>query len=126
MSGDPQDDNPVVRMFAWWNEAYRNRAFTPKGFAQFFTEDAPFIVNGGRRGAGPSEICAHFQVIRAATDRVELVLPVRDALASPSLAFVHYQVVAQSAGKMEGEDCVAVAQLRGGRISSFEVIGRAT
>jgi ketosteroid isomerase-like protein len=126
MSSDQQEGNPIVRMFAWWNEAYRDHAFTPEGFARFFTKDAPFMVNGGLRGAGPAEICAHFQAIRAATDRVELVLSVRESLASPSLAFVHYQVKAESAGKAEGEDCLAVAHLRDGLIASFEVIGRAT
>jgi len=126
MSRETQDDNPIIRMFAWWNQAYRDSAFTTEGFARFFTEDAPFIVNGASRGVGPAAICAHFQAIRMATERVELVLPAREALASPNLAFVHYQVRARSGGQDGGEDCLAVAHLREGRMSSFEVIGRET
>lgn len=121
-------ENPITRMFAWWNQAYLDSAFSPEGFAQFFTEDAPFVVDGGLRGTGPEGINAHFQRIRANTEAVALVTPVQATLANDNLAFVRYAATARTRGKdgIMGEECLAVAHLRGGRIASFEVISRAT
>ncbi|MDH7640030.1 nuclear transport factor 2 family protein [Sphingomonas oryzagri] len=117
-------ENVVTRMFDWWNQAYRDSAFSPEGFAQFFTDDAPFVVDGGVRGTGPVEIDAHFQRIRANTEAVELTTPVKATLADETTAFVRYAATFRSADKEGAEECMALARLRDGRIASFEVIGR--
>lgn len=117
-------NNIITRMFDWWNGAYRDDKFSPEGFAQFFTEDAPFIVDGGVRGTGPAEINAHFQRIRASTEAVELVTPVAATLASEELGFVRYRATFRNAEKAGVEECLAVARFSSGRIASFEVIGR--
>lgn len=117
-------DNVITRFFAWWNQAYIDSAFTPAGFAQFFTDDAPFVVDGGLRGAGPEGICAHFQRIRANTEAVALVTPVQATLANETVGFVRYAATFRSADKEGAEECMALARLDGGRIASFEVIGR--
>ncbi len=116
-------ENVVTRMFDWWNQAYRDSAFSPEGFAQFFTEDAPFVVDGGVRGTGPVEIDAHFQRIRANTEAVELTTPVKATLADEATAFVRYAATFRSVDKEGAEECMALALLRDGRIASFEVIG---
>jgi ketosteroid isomerase-like protein len=125
VAGAPQGRNLILAMFEWWNNAYCTGGFTADGFAQFFTDDAPFVVGGALRGTGPEEICVHFQAIAEATDAVELKLPVKASLASLELGFVHYEVKAERDGQMDAEECLAVAHFREGRISSFEVIGRA-
>ncbi len=117
------DENVVIRMFQWWNGAYRD-GFTPEGFARFFTEDAPFVVDGGVRGIGPNEINAHFERIRANTKAVALVVPVDATLAGPDLAFVRYRATFAAEGREGAEECMGMARLQGGRIASFEVIGR--
>jgi ketosteroid isomerase-like protein len=117
-------ENVITRMFDWWNQAYRESAFSPDGFAQFFTDDAPFVVDGGVRGTGPVEINAHFQRIRANTDAVELTTPVKATLADDTMAFVRYAATFRSADTSGAEECMALARLRDGRIASFEVIGR--
>ena len=119
-------DNVITRMFTWWNQAYLDHGFNPTGFAQFFTDDAPFVVDGGVRGTGPAEISAHFQRIRAGTEAVELVMPVQATLSDGETAFVRYQTTFRSADKVGAEECLAVAQLRNGKIAAFEVIGRSS
>jgi hypothetical protein len=117
-------DNVVVRMFEWWNRAYRDGCFTPSGFRRFFTEQAPFVVDGGVRGVGPDEISGHFERVLAATETVELVLPVEATLAAADLAFVRYRATAKVGGRDQAEECMAMARLRDNRITSFEVISR--
>ncbi|WP_179505055.1 MULTISPECIES: nuclear transport factor 2 family protein [unclassified Sphingomonas] len=115
--------SPIARMFAWWNEAYHQDAFTPTGFAQHFTEDAPFLVDGGLRGTGPTEISAHFARIRQATDTVELQPPIA-LLSDETQGFVHYRCTFTADGLAGSEVCMAHARFRDGRIARFEVMGR--
>lgn len=116
--------SPITRMFDWWNEAFRCHAFTPEAFADHFTQDAQFIVDGGVRGTGPKEICAHFARIRANTDAVELVTPPLATLSDEVQGFVQYRCTFTSGAKAGSEVCMAHAQFRDGMIARFEVIGR--
>ncbi|WP_288485919.1 hypothetical protein [uncultured Novosphingobium sp.] len=116
--------NPITRMFNWWNGAYHGDGFTPEAFAEHFTADAPFIVDGGVRGTGPAEICEHFARIAAQTDAVELVTPVIATLADEAQGFVQYRCTFSSGDKHGSEVCLAHAKLQDGKIARFEVIGR--
>ena len=116
--------NPITRMFEWWNEAYRAEGFTPIAFADHFTTDALFIVDGGVRGSGPAEICAHFARIAQQTDAVELVTPVIATLADEAQGFVHYRCTFSSGDKHGSEVCLAHAKLQDDKIARFEVMGR--
>ncbi len=115
-------DNPVTRMFLWWNKAYADHAFSPEGFARYFTEDAPFIVDGGMRGTGPAEINAHFQRIRANTDRVELHAVA--TLADEETCFIRYRTEFRAGDESGTEECVAFARLRDGRIAMIDIFQR--
>lgn len=117
-------DNPITRFFSWWNQAYREHDFTPAGFARFFTDGAPFIVDGAVRGTGPEAICAHFQRIRAKTDAVTLETPVQATLADDRLAFARYAATFEGVEGAGAEECLAVATISDGRLASFEVISR--
>ena len=117
-----REENAITRMFAWWNKAYEDNAFTETGFAEFFTEDAPFVVNGNVRGTGPRQIAEHFQRIREKTDDVKLVTPVLATVADDTHGFVHYRSTFAAGDATGEEECLAVAELRDGKISSFKVI----
>ncbi|MGF7151864.1 hypothetical protein FHS96_005532 [Sphingomonas zeicaulis] len=111
-------------MFDWWNRAFRKDGFTPEAFAQHFTDDADFIVDGGVRGTGPDGICTHFVRIRAKCEAVELVTPVIATLSDHEQGFVHYRCDFAADGTAGSEVCMAHARFRDGRIARFEVIGR--
>ncbi|KQM18239.1 nuclear transport factor 2 family protein [Novosphingobium sp. Leaf2] len=117
-------DNPIIRMFTWWNAAFRADDFTAQGFAQHFTDTAPFIVDGGVRGTGPAQIATHFAGIRAACTAVELVVPPLASLCDDAQGFVHYRCTYTADGKSGSEVCMAHARFENGRIARFEVIGR--
>lgn len=116
--------SPITRMFDWWNEAYQAHAFTPEAFADHFTQDADFIVDGGVRGTGPEGISAHFARIRANTDAVELVTPPLATLSDEEQGFVQYRCTFTSGEKAGSEVCMAHARFRDGKIARFEVMGR--
>lgn len=116
--------NPITRMFDWWNGAFRANAFTPEAFAQHFTGDADFIVDGGLRGTGPESICAHFARIRSTCETVELVTPVIATLSDDAQGFVQYRCTFTVDGKPGSEVCMAYARFRDGKIARFEVMGR--
>ncbi len=117
-------DNPITRMFDWWNAAFQNEGFTPEGFAGHFTDDADFIVDGGVRGTGPDGIAAHFARIRANCDDVALVTPVIATLSGKDQGFVQYRCTFKADKKSGSEVCMARADYRDGKIARFEVIGR--
>ncbi|MBT0670733.1 nuclear transport factor 2 family protein [Novosphingobium profundi] len=116
--------NPITRMFDWWNGAFEGEGFTPEGFAGHFTHDADFIVDGGVRGTGPEGISAHFERIRAKCDHVALVTPVIATLSDAEQGFVQYRCTFTAGEKSGSEVCMARADFREGKIARFEVIGR--
>ena len=118
-------DNPITRLFRWWNQAYADHAFTPEGFAEHFTADAPFIVDGGVRGVGPVEIDAHFQRIRAMSNEAELSVPPKAMLADDALGFVRYETKVRVGDQRGVEQCVALARFEGDKIASIEVFQQA-
>ncbi|MEE4451032.1 nuclear transport factor 2 family protein [Novosphingobium resinovorum] len=118
-------DSPITRMFAWWNQAFVAHGFTTETFAEHFTDDADFIVDGGLRATGPEAIAAHFGRIRAKCDAVELVVPPVATLSDETQGFVQYRCTFSSEGKAGSEVCMAHAFYRNGKIARYEVISRA-
>jgi hypothetical protein len=117
-------DNPVIAMFAWWNEAYEADGFTPEAFGRFFAPELAFIVNGASRGGTLAELAASFQRIRASTVSVRLCLPVIETFGTEDKVFVHYRVEAADSSGAMAEEAFAYAHLDGGLIRRMTVMNR--
>ncbi|MEJ8567969.1 hypothetical protein [Elongatibacter sediminis] len=119
------NDNPIVRMFEWWNTAItRPDGFTPEAFGNHFSADARLIVNGDLRGQGLDALARHFRNIQAEYDSVAMELPPLDTFACDGRAFVQVVTRAVRDGKVLREESMAVATLDGDRMSLLKVIGR--
>ena len=118
------EENALVRMFRWWNEAYLADAFTPEAFSDHFTDDAVLLVNGEVRARGVDALAAHFQAIQAATQDVRIELPVDESFVSGENIFGHYRCRAVSADITITEEVMASVKTRNGRITFFNALSR--
>lgn len=117
------DPNIVAAMFAWWNRAFADHALTAEGFADFFTDDAVFLIDGTVRARGPEELAAYFGAIRAAADTVTLHPP-EDHFASADRVFVHYRTSVRAGDHREEHDIMGAARIVFGRIAFFKAVRR--
>lgn len=99
-------DDPLTRMFAWWNQAYRE----PEGFAEaalatFFAPDAEMWINGERRACGLDGLSERFRTVQAGTEEVMVELPFLDSFASADgrRIYTRHRVRFTVAGKAGGE-----------------------
>jgi hypothetical protein len=121
----PLADDPLTRMFAWWNQAYgRENGFTEDGLGQFFAPDAAMFINGQPRAEGLAAITARFRTVQATTDHVEILLPFQACFASAdgSRIYTRHQVRAVVAGKPAGELVGGWAELADGRITRLDFL----
>ncbi|MDH7640000.1 nuclear transport factor 2 family protein [Sphingomonas oryzagri] len=118
-----EEPDAVTRMFAWWNRAYADNAFTEAGFARFFTDDAVFLIDGIVRARGPAGLLAYFQRIRDHSDAVVLHAP-EDSFVSGDRVFVHYRTSVRAGGTAEEHDIMAAVRVAFGRIAFFKAIRR--
>ena len=118
-------DDPVSRMFEWWNAAFAGTGFSAEGFAPHFADDAELIVNGQRRALGRAEIARHFEAVRAAAQSATVKLPLLRCLRQGDAMFVHYRVDAIVNGGAEAEEAMAYVALADGRIALMDVLSRA-
>jgi imidazolonepropionase-like amidohydrolase/ketosteroid isomerase-like protein len=118
-------DDPLVRMFVWWNDAYRHPdGFTKEAFAKYFTEDAVLRVNGSDRSRGVADLATHFREIQRKTQMVEIELPFLEEYATPDggWIFTHHFVKARADGQDSRERVMGYAQIRDGRISLINFV----
>ncbi|WP_372012303.1 hypothetical protein [Pseudoxanthomonas sp. 10H] len=94
-------------MFAWWNQAMATPgAFTEEAFARHFTDDAPLVINGVETMRGPAGWAERFQMIQAATDAVEIVLPFRYSFQQGDRIYTYHVIRSRAGGKV---DCMLAA-----------------
>ena len=118
------EGNALTRMFRWWNEAYRQDAFTEEAFAEHFSEDVVLIVNGDVRARGLEELTSHFRRIKRATQAVEIELPLDETFTSQDKIFGHYRARSKVEGVDALEDTMASIGTANGRIAFFNAISR--
>lgn len=120
-----ENDDPLTRMFVWWNEAYRlPDAFTEAGFARYFTGDAELIVNGEMRAQGLAGLASRFRDVRRLTDSVRIELPFIDSFTSAdgSRLYTRHRAHAVVRGKAETELISGWAELRGELIRRIDFV----
>lgn len=114
------EDDPLTRMFRWWNEAFKDPdGFTPKAFSQYFTDDAVLRVNGTNRAQGLVDLAARFRMIQKNTEAVEIKIPFVEAFSSPdgSKIFTYHLEEAVEKGKTSHSMVMGYAEIRGGKIA---------
>lgn len=103
-SVEANDDDPLVRMFEWWNQAFKTPgAFTQEGFERYFTEGAVLIVNGEKSAEGIPDLTEHFRNIQANSEAVHIILPFVESFTSGDRIFTYHFVYRRRDGQ---EQCM--------------------
>lgn len=116
----PVAADPVARMFAWWNAAFKDpEGFTPEAFGRHFTEDAVMRINGTNRAKGLVDLAARFRMIQKSVDAVEIKLPFVEAFSSPdgSKVFTYHLEESVQKGKTSHSMVMGYVEVRGGKIA---------
>jgi len=111
----------LTDMFVWWNAAFAADAMTPAGFARFFADDAPFIVNGDLRGQGPDGLYACFGHQRPVVGTAVLLLPFLKSFSSGDCIFIDYDMRIGEGTAARTVNAKGYAQIREGRIAHYAV-----
>lgn len=99
-------DDPLTRMFAWWNQAYREPdGFREEALAAFFAPEAEMWINGECRASGLDGLAGRFRTVQAGTDEVVVELPFLDGFASADgrRIYTRHRVRFTAEGKAGGE-----------------------
>ncbi len=87
------DNDPLVAMYAWWNEAIKTPgALTEEAFGRYFTADGAIVINGEVFAKGLPALVEHFRKIQAAGGHTETILPFRHEFRSGNDIYT-YQVI---------------------------------
>jgi len=116
----PVADDPLTRMFRWWNSAFKDpKGFTPEAFGRYFTDDAVMRINGTDRAKGLEALAARFRMIQGRASAVEIKLPFLEAFSSPdgSKIFTYHLIDAVDGGKPGHEMVMGYAEVRNGKIA---------
>lgn len=86
-------DDPLSRMFQWWNQAYKTPgAYVAEAFGRFFTPDGAIVIDGREIARGPAELAAHFQKIQAAGGEAEIVVPFREVFRAGDKIYTYHLI----------------------------------
>lgn len=118
---DPSNEDLIAAMFIWWNRAFATDAMTPAGFAQFFTRDAAFIVNGEVRGRGPTALSAFFGGQRQIIGDAVMQLPLIEAFSAGDHVFLDYDMHIGPPAASEIRNAKGYARIEDGRIAHYAV-----
>jgi hypothetical protein len=121
----PGTADPLVEMFVWWNNAYREKdGFTAESFSRHFTPNAVMRINGKIRSKGVADLAQHFRAIQADTESVVIELPFLDEFTSAKgdRIFTHHFVDARAKGVDSRERVMGYAAIKNGKISMIDFL----
>ncbi|MBY8826335.1 nuclear transport factor 2 family protein [Sphingomonas colocasiae] len=118
---DHSNEALIAAMLAWWNRAFANGAMTPGGFAEFFTQDAAFIVNGEVRGRGPAALAAFFGGQRHVVEAAVMQLPLIKGFSAGDHVFFDYDMHIGPPATPEIRNAKGYARIEDGRIAHYTV-----
>lgn len=76
---DERADSELVSMFKWLNKVYvSDEDFTEEGFAQFFTNDILFVVNGQKRERGIQALTKRYNNLKSRYAYIEILFPFQE------------------------------------------------
>ncbi|MGE4337189.1 MAG: hypothetical protein AB7E55_14595 [Pigmentiphaga sp.] len=105
-------------MFIWWNHAMKTPGgFTAAAFSNYFTDEAPLIIDGVEVMRGPAGWAERFQMIQGATEAVEIVVPFRYSFQKDDRIYTYHIIRSRAQGKVSCMLASGHAELRNGLIS---------
>ena len=91
LQAEESKDSVLVQMFKWFNVAYvEDQAFTEDGFAQYFTDDIVFELNGKRSPKGLKSLTERFNKLKNTYYRIEIILPMKEEFSSGNRMFTYH------------------------------------
>jgi hypothetical protein len=121
--GAATQEDPLSAMFSWWNGAMKTPgAFTEEGFAVYFTDDAPLIIDGVEVMRGPAGWAERFQMIQQMTEAVEIVLPFRYSFQQDDRIYTYHIIRSRAQGKVSCMVAAGHADLVDGKIGSVTLV----
>ncbi|RLP23521.1 hypothetical protein D8676_20185 [Mesorhizobium sp. YM1C-6-2] len=118
----PQTDR-LSEMFTWWNQAMKTPgAFTAEAFSEYFTDDAPLVIDGKEVMRGPEGWADRFRAIQAATDAVEIVVPFRHVFQSGDQIYTYHIIRSRAQGKVSCMLAAGHADLVDGKLGAVTLV----
>jgi SnoaL-like domain len=115
--------DPVSRMFAWWNDAFRTPGeYNEAAFAEHFTPDAELIIDGRLVTRGLSGWARHFQAIQAGGGEAEIVLPFKEVFQHADKVYTYHVIRARRNGLATCMLAAGHAVIRDGKIASISLV----
>lgn len=122
-AGDGGATDKLSQMFIWWNGAMKTPgALTEAAFSKFFTSDAPLVIDGKEVMRSPAGWAERFQMIQAATDAVEIVVPFRYVFQKGDQIYTYHIIRSRAQGKVSCMLAAGHADLRDGLISKVTLV----
>jgi hypothetical protein len=91
LQAEENQDSVLVQMFKWFNVTYvKEQAFTEEGFAQYFTDDIVFELNGKRSPKGLKSLTERFNKLKDTYYRIEIILPMKEEFSSGNRIFTYH------------------------------------
>jgi hypothetical protein len=115
-------DDPVSRMFEWWNCAFADNGFNRGLLAAHFTEDTLLIVNGARRAGGLDALAEHFSKIRGGLEFAAVRLPLLLCYRAGAGVLVHYIIDARNGERTRSEESIGHMRLSGDKIALIDIM----
>lgn len=122
-SQSPPELDRLSEMFTWWNTAMKTPgSFTEEAFQEYFTADAPLIIDGIEVMRGPSGWAERFAKIQSMTDVVEIVLPFRYSFQAGDRIYTYHIIRSRAEGKVSCMLAAGHADLVDGQISAVTLV----
>ncbi len=118
-----RSDDPVSRMFAWWNQAFKTPgAYTADNFRKHFTDDATLILEGRTVISGVDQWATHFQKIQSGGGEVEIVVPFKEMFRTGDRVYTYHVIRSRRGGKAACSLAAGHAVLKGDKIASIVLV----
>ncbi len=98
-----EDDSVLTQMFAWFNTTYaKPERFTEAGFAQYFTDEIVFDINGKKSPKGLKSLTDRFNHLKETYHSIVIGLPLKEEYLVDDKIFTYHL----NSGKEKAEDPV--------------------
>ena len=108
----------LEQMFTWWNSIINtDKELKTEDFARYFTDDAAIVLNGKEGVRGVASLPEYFEVVRARTEFVEIVLPFKEKFQSGDKIFTYHTIRSTRDGVAQVSHNMGYAIIEHGKIA---------
>src|SRR5690606_27598426 len=93
-----------------------------EAFSEYFTDDAPLVIDGKEVMRGPEGWADRFRAIQAATDAVEIVVPFRHVFQSGDQIYTYHIIRSRAQGKVSCMLAAGHADLVDGKLGAVTLV----